>query len=536
MVGSTAQAHRRFFVIASTRLALAATLLLASACGGGGGGGGGGGPLNGFDATYLAANTVGLEWTNEAEGATNIVVRRSTDSGGPFDDIATIAGDAVEYTDATIALETRYYYRVAAVGGADDGAESKVASPGAPIEIPQEPEPVDAITTSVVSPGGIDVSWTHSGENVMGFRLERLMNFVGFNYVLIADLPATARSYQDTCLRPESPFLYRVTAYNEAGATAVLTTPANTFTPAETAAPAVAPSGLTAEALTADSYRISWTNACSQAQLIEVQVSVMGGAYTNVLGAGVYFSSDAFDFYYIDLPQNSFYDFQVRAFNDLGTTAFTAPLRVTGPTVAEPVTGGWVGIHADYDNRKIYSDLLEQANNTAYPNGELVVGCFWSLNTFLGIQNFNCYSSAVHFPLSGTSTGGSAFNLAGKTIDQAVLVLNVYSVPINPTNIQAHAISSTWNTGTLTGLTSLNLYSAGGRLVGSPGIYGAYGIDVTEIVQNWANGTFQNNGILLEDAEYVFPYDSLIRTSFFWSTDTYNNNPNFKPTLWVEYR
>jgi hypothetical protein len=41
--------------------------------------------------------------------------------------------------------------------------------------------------------------------------------------------------------------------------------------------------------------------------------------------------------------------------------------------------------------------------------------------------------------------------------------------------------------------------------------------------------------VLLEDAEYVFPYGDYIRTTFFFSTDAFNADPNNRPTLWVDY-
>ena len=69
----------------------------------------------------------------------------------------------------------------------------------------------------------------------------------------------------------------------------------------------------------------------------------------------------------------------------------------------------------------------------------------------------------------------------------------------------------------------------------SPAIYGPYGFDVTGIVQNWASGSATNNGILLEDAEFVFPYADLIRTSWFFSTDEFGGDAKNKPTLWVSY-
>lgn len=512
-------------------------LSTAAACSGGGGGGGGSSAFTGLEAAFTSGVTVELTWENEADGATEILVERATDDGGPFEAAgAPAAGNATEYIAAGLEVETEYFFRLTVVGGADDGKRSSVVSPGAPLEIPDPPPAPNSINTTVIGPSEIDVEWTHSGENVIGFRVERLMNYTGWSYVQIADLPATARDFSDTCLRPQSPFKYRVTAYNEVGNTDTIETLPNTTTLTETSVP-MAPTNLEAVRMTPDSYRIQWVNPCSQATLILIEVSVNGGAYQNVLPPETpHFSSDATYFYYVDLPQDSTYVFRATALNGIAGATSSATATATGPTTPEPPTGGWVGIRSDYDNRRAYADLVPSVTNTANPSGELIAGCFWNFNTFLGVQNFICYSSAIHFPLSGTAINGASFNLAGKTINEAVLVLSVADVPINPTNLYLHAIATPWNTNTLNGATFLDLYSDGGRLVGSPGLWGPYGIDVTTIVQNWANGTFQNNGVLLEDAEYVFPYNSLIRTSFFWSTDTFNGSQDNRPTLWVDYQ
>lgn len=525
--------------MSTTRLLLVlAALTTTTACSGDGGGGKkDNGPLNDLDAAYSSAISVDLTWVNEAEGATNVLVQRALDNSGPFEDLATIAADATEYRDQSgLDLTTQYYYKVVVVGGLDEGGSSRVVTPGDPPSLPGNPAVADSITTTVVGPSEIDVEWEHSGENVIGFRLERKMNFTGgFSFVQIADLPADARSFSDTCLSPEAPFLYRITAYNESGATAVLETPANTITPSAVLAP-TAPFNLQAIPLNADSYRIQWENGCSQAQGILPEVNVNGGGYQLVLPVNQYFAPDAKHFFYVDLPQGSSYEFRLTAFNDMFAATSSATATATGPVTPPPPSGGWIGIYADYDNTVVFTDLGPTSNATAYPNGNLISGCFWNFNTFLAMQNFICYSSAIHFPLSGLTTGGQAFDLTGKTIDQAVLVLSVSSVSLSPTNLNLYAIATPWATSSLNGNTQLNVYNAGASINGSPLGYGNYGIDVTTITQNWANGSAANHGVYLEDAEFVFPYGNYIRSSFFWSTDNYNGSFDNKPTLWVNYQ
>lgn len=510
-----------------------AALASLTACSGGGGGGGGNSPApTGLTATYIAGNTVRLEWTNVATEGSGTRIERRPASGGSFEEIAvTDALATQEFEDAQdIALETQYEWRVRTV--ADDGAgkPSNIATDDPP-PVPDPPAAAAGLTATVVNVNGIKLDWTHAGTDVAGFRIERKINYGdGFPWHYVAELPADARTYTDDCLLTATPYLHRVIAYNGANVEEMIETPNHTFTGAATMAPN-APINIAAIRLTPDSYRIQWENVCGQQDRLFVEVSVNGAAYQNVLSGTQRFSGDATWFLYVDLPQGSTYVFRVTAENTMfgATTSQTA--TATGPAAPPPATGGWISIPADYDNGRIYSDLVPSANATAYPAGKLPVGCFWSFNTFLGIQNFMCYTAAIHFQLSGTG-----FDLTGKTIDEAYLVMGVSSPPINPTNINCTAIATPWSQSTLNGNQSLNLYGQGASVQGSPAIFGPYAFDVTTIVQNWASGSAANHGILLEDAEYVFPYDSLIRTSWFFSTDEFGGDPKNKPTLWVSYR
>ena len=509
------------------------------AAGGAGGGAGGGSGLatpTNVAVAYRSGTTVRVSWANVATGATGTLVERAPTATGSWQRVGTATGAATYLDDPTVALSTQYWFRVTAVNGVTLGTPSAAVTVTPPA-VPSAPAAPTGLTVSQITAASMKLDWTHPGTNVKGFRVERLMNYTGYEYVKVADLGATARTFTDTCLRPNNtPHLYRVTAYNEVG-TASVTLANNAYTLASTVAPTTAPSNLAATAVTANSYRIQWTNACTQADRILVEVAT-GPGYTNwasvLPSSQPYFMNDATWFLYTNLPVGSSYRFRVSAGNDRGFTATTGPITVNGPT-SFPAGTGAIGIYADYDNTKVYTDLVPSINATAYPTGGLIVGCFWSYNTFLGMQDFMCYSSALHFPLSGTAVGGASFNLAGKTIDRALLVLSTSAIPVNASNYQVSAIAQTWSTSTLNGNTSLQLYSAGSSLQGSPVAWGPYVFDVTTIVRNWVSGTFQNHGVLVEDAEYVFPYNDLIRTSFFWSTDAFNGDPKNRPTLWVDY-
>jgi hypothetical protein len=445
----------------------------------------------------------------------------------------------VTSTDTGLTVGAQYWYRLTAVSGAASGTPSSVVT-ATPPAVPTTPTAPGALTVGQLTAVSAVVTWTHPGTNLKGFKVERLMNYTGYAYQQVADLPGSARSFSDSCLRPGTPYLYRVSAFNEAGATATATSALAT-TSAPAAAPAGPPTGFKATQLTQSTYRVEWTPSCSTADRLLVEAAPGPGftAWTSVLGTTQpYFMSDATWFIYADLPANTTQHLRVSAGNAVGFSATSAEVAVSGPTTASlPSGAAQVGIYADYDNTKVFTDALPNINATVYSMGGLTVGCFYSYNTLIGYQDFMCYSAAVHFPLSGTSSAGTSFSLAGKTVDRAYLVLSTSSLPVDVTNYSASAIAQAWSTSTLNGNTSLSLYTDGASTQGSPTAWGPYVFDVTLIVRNWVSGTFQNNGILLEDAEFIFPNADLIRTSFFFSTDSYNGagNEKNKPTLWVDY-
>lgn len=81
-------------------------------------------PINLTAASGRSANTV--SW-NPVMGASSYNVKRSTNSGGPYSNIATNVTSTV-YTDSTAANSTTYYYVVSAVNTAGEGALSSQAS------------------------------------------------------------------------------------------------------------------------------------------------------------------------------------------------------------------------------------------------------------------------------------------------------------------------------------------------------------------------------------------------------------------------
>lgn len=112
------------------------------------------------------------------------------------------------------------------------------------------------LTTTVVSPAQINLSWTASTDNVgvTGYKVERCQGNSCANFSQIAT--PTATTYNDTGLTGSTSYSYRVRASDAAGnlssysASSTATTPAPTFT---------APANLSATAASSTQINLTWT-------------------------------------------------------------------------------------------------------------------------------------------------------------------------------------------------------------------------------------------------------------------------------------
>ena len=79
----------------------------------------------GLAADALSSGLVHLSW-NATEGATAYRIKRSTESDGPYDDVATVS-EGTDYQDESVVDGVSYYYVVSAVKGERESANSEEA-------------------------------------------------------------------------------------------------------------------------------------------------------------------------------------------------------------------------------------------------------------------------------------------------------------------------------------------------------------------------------------------------------------------------
>jgi hypothetical protein len=206
-----------------------------------------------------------LTWDNLSTVATAIEVDFST-NGTSFSALATgLSGSATTYTDTALTENTQYWYKV------------KITEPGGSTTtdvldawtLPNAPSGLGV----TMSDGNADLSWTNNSESSVPFYIEQSTDDT--NFAIIDETDAGATSYADSYPADGTSY-YRVdavngnqTASNASGAASV----SNTI---------LAPSDLSAEAVSAAEVDLDWTNNSIAASGITILRSVNGGAYSTL--------------------------------------------------------------------------------------------------------------------------------------------------------------------------------------------------------------------------------------------------------------
>jgi transcriptional regulator CtsR len=88
-------------------------------------------PAN-LSATAVSASQINLTWTDQSTNETGFQIERKTGAGGSYAQIGTAAANATAYSDSGVAEGTTYFYRVWAVNGTVNSAESNEANATTP--------------------------------------------------------------------------------------------------------------------------------------------------------------------------------------------------------------------------------------------------------------------------------------------------------------------------------------------------------------------------------------------------------------------
>jgi hypothetical protein len=196
---------------------IAALILLIAAAGCGGGGGGGtepgtapAAPTN-LIATANSPISVTLQWIDESTDEDGFKIEQQAPGG--WMQIAQLGTDVTTTTITGLAPNTPYAFRARAYNADGNSAYSNTANVTTPPEeaVPAAPTGLEATAESSTS---IRLSWTDASGDESGFRIEVQMEG---GWTTAGEVVANTTSFLHTQLIPDTPYSYRVYAYNGSG-------------------------------------------------------------------------------------------------------------------------------------------------------------------------------------------------------------------------------------------------------------------------------------------------------------------------------
>lgn len=475
-------------------------------------------PLD-LNGSATSSTSVNLFWTDTSDNESRFDIYQSSSPAGPFALAQSVPPNTTSATIDGLTPSTTYEFKVVAVNSAGNSPDSNIHEITTPDVTETPPIAPSGLSVGSATSSSLTLTWKDNSNNETGFKVYRSSTQSG-TYNEIAT--TTSASYTNTGLSASTTYWYKVEAYNSAG-TSAQTAAASGQTQAPPATIPAAPSDPAVSSITANSSVFSWIDNSDNETGFQIGTCT---GLSSVDSLGRYRCATGFSqigqvganvtsVTLTDLNSDSTYSYFVRAYNSAGSSN---NIGIEFTTAAGMQTKTFTVTASNL----VYSSSLDQSNADAtYQNYYPQVGINW-WGTVAQYPNTQAYAGFVAFDLS---------SLNGKTIDSATLNLETLTAPVGsyPQGFEIGAVATSWTPSTLTWNATSNFqyYKDSWQSFSYPTYSGQeYNIDLTDTVQNWADGIYYNYGLIIESTNMSY-YPGNI-TSF----DSYNF---YKPTLTVAY-
>ncbi|CCH01866.1 Titin [Fibrella aestuarina BUZ 2] len=320
-----------------------------------------------FAAAGQSDTQIKLTWTGVA-GAAGYELDRSANNADPWERVANPAANATELIDGGRVANTRYYYRLRAVGptGATGPYSTANASTNAPpVTGPEKPFELVAAAQSSTD---IRLTWKQNGSNVTRFELQRSSTNNGPWENVDTNMPAESREKTDGGRAPSTRYFYRIRAVLVTAAGAVLNSDWSDVKDATTQAPPLMaprpPSGLTATPQSHTAIRLTWTDNSDNESRFEIWWAT---SQTAVFVKLTDVEVNTREYTHTGLNPSSQYCYKVLAANGAGASAFAGPECATTnppPLTAPPPPTGFVANGTTGRIDLVWTDVA--TNETGY--------------------------------------------------------------------------------------------------------------------------------------------------------------------------
>lgn len=166
----------------------------------------------GLEANFEDTPLIHLQWTSNSTDETGFVIQRATD-GVTFSDLATVGAGLTTYDDLAVAGGVTYTYQVAAV----NANGTSVFAVSNSVLVPADATPPAApsnLAASNIAQTTLTLTWSDNSNNESGFVLQRATNSSFTSGLVTVPLGADVTTYNDTGLRRNTRYYYRIQAVN----------------------------------------------------------------------------------------------------------------------------------------------------------------------------------------------------------------------------------------------------------------------------------------------------------------------------------
>jgi len=266
----------------------------------------------GLSAAPASSSQIDLSWTDNSVNETGFFIERSEDGGTNWMLAGFTAANSTTYEDTGLIANTIYHYRIAAYNAIGDSGYSNSAG-GTTLDLP--PAAPSNLNAAPLAGGQIQLSWADNSANETGFAVERSANdSTGWQEIgLVAE---NTTNYEDTGLAPNTPYFYRVSAYNQNGSSGY----SNTASATTIEVSPDSPSGLMASAISANGVELLWQDNSGNETGFRIERSPDGvNSWTGigVVGSNVTGYSDS-----TVSPATSYY-YRIFAYNSTGNSEYS---------------------------------------------------------------------------------------------------------------------------------------------------------------------------------------------------------------------
>lgn len=164
-----------------------------------------------LSATALSSTSIMLRWNDRTSAETGFVIERRG-ANGSWAALDSIAANSTSYTDAGLAANSSYSYRLRGFNAAGNTPYSGVATVTTLRNLPGAPADLVAVPRSATY---VELSWGESFTDETGFVLERRAGSGSWN--TLDTVRANTTSYTDRTAAPATVYHYRARAYNALG-------------------------------------------------------------------------------------------------------------------------------------------------------------------------------------------------------------------------------------------------------------------------------------------------------------------------------